>query len=129
MATKVKEVPEVAANGNGTEETAGNYIFGMAHKVLRAYIGAVALARDEVEEFVNKLVERGEVAEKDGRKLVEDIMEKGRKQVGLTDDDVSHRVEETLDRMSVPTKADINALGDKIAELAAKVDALKKTKV
>jgi poly(hydroxyalkanoate) granule-associated protein len=86
------------------------------------------LAQDEIEDFVHKLVERGEVAEKDARKLVKDVMEKSRKQVGMTDDDVSHRVEDALDRMNVPTKSDIEALGEKIAQLTKKVDELKKSK-
>ena len=46
----------------------------MSRKVLLAGVGAVALAQDEIEEFVNKLVERGEIAEKDGRKLIRDLI-------------------------------------------------------
>jgi poly(hydroxyalkanoate) granule-associated protein len=123
-------VVEVSTNGDGQEpKEEGNYWLNMTHKVLQAYIGAIALAQDEIEEFVHKLVERGEVAEKDARKLVKDVMEKSRKQVSMTEDDVSQRVEDALDRMGVPTKDDISALGDKIAELTKKVDELKKTKV
>jgi polyhydroxyalkanoate synthesis regulator phasin len=42
------------------------------------------------------------------------------------DDEFTKRVEQILDRMSVPTKADIEALGDKITTLSKKVDDLKK---
>lgn len=129
MPKAAEVVVEVSTNGNGEEpKEEGSYLLGMTHKVLQAYIGAIALAQDEIEDFVHKLVERGEVAEKDARKLVKDVMEKSRKQVRMTDDDVSHRVEDTLDRMNVPTKSDIEALGAKIAELTKKVDELKKTK-
>ena len=130
MPKAAEVVVEVSTNGDGAEEPKeeGSYLLGMTHKVLQAYIGAIALAQDEIEDFVHKLVERGEVAEKDARKLIKDVMEKSRKQVGMTDDDVSHRVEDTLDRMNVPTKSDIEALGEKIAELTKKVDELKKAK-
>jgi polyhydroxyalkanoate synthesis regulator phasin len=97
-----------------------NPLFEAARKVLLAYIGGWALAWDELEDFVNKLVERGEVAEKDARKLLREMAEK-RKRVGL-----ESQLEEVLDRMNVPTKADIEALGEKIAILARKVEELKK---
>jgi polyhydroxyalkanoate synthesis regulator phasin len=75
---------------------------------------------------VDRLVERGEIAEKDGRKLVREVMDRRKKDAEKAEDEVSKRVEEILDRMNVPTKADIEALGDKIAHLSKKVDELKK---
>lgn len=102
-------------------------LFDAARKVLLAGIGAVALAQDEIEEFVNRLVERGEIAEKDGRKLVREVMDRRKQEAEKAEDEVSKRVEEVLDRMNVPTKADIEALGEKISVLAKKVDDLKKS--
>ena len=122
MATKAK--PEVVEETNGKEERSP--LFEAARKVLLAGIGAVALAQEEIEEFVNKLVERGEIAEKDGRKLVREVMDKRKKDAEKAEDEMSKRVEEILDRMNVPTKADIEALGSKIAALTKKVDELKK---
>jgi len=95
-------------------------------KVLLAGIGAVALAQEELEDFVNKLVERGEIAEKDGKKLVHEVMDRRRKETEKAEDEFSKRVQVILDRMNVPTVADIDALGEKIAELTKKIDGLKK---
>jgi poly(hydroxyalkanoate) granule-associated protein len=123
MATKVKA--QAVEEINGKEEH--KPLLEAARKVLLAGIGAVALAQDEIEDFVNRLVERGEIAEKDGRKLVREVMDKRKKDAEKAEDEVSKRVEEILDRMSVPTKADIEALGDKIAQLTKKVEELKKS--
>jgi poly(hydroxyalkanoate) granule-associated protein len=95
-------------------------------KVLLASIGAVALAQEEIEDFVNKLVERGEIAEKDGRKLVIDIRERRKKTTEKAEDTLDQRVEELLGRLNVPTKADMDALSAKITLLTKKVDELKK---
>ena len=95
-------------------------------KVLLASIGAVALAQEEAEDFINKLVERGEIAEKDAKKLVREMMDKRKKQAQEAEGDLDERVQKLLDRMNVPTKADIKALGDKIAVLSQKVEDLKK---
>jgi poly(hydroxyalkanoate) granule-associated protein len=122
MGKEVKVVVEEPA-----EETEGIPFLSMARKVLLAGIGAVALTQEEVEKFVNKLVERGEIAEQDGKKLVRDVMEKRRKETKKAEDHLDKRIEEFLDRMNVPTKADIEALSAKITALTKKVDELKKS--
>lgn len=97
-----------------------------ARRVLLAGIGAVALAQEEVEDFVARLVERGEIAEKDGKKLVRDVMEKRKKEAKKAEGELDKRIEQILGRMNVPTKADIEALSAKITSLTKKVDELKK---
>ena len=52
---KVREVAE------DTKE-AGSSFVELLRKVTLAGVGAVAMSRDETEQFVNKLVERGELA-------------------------------------------------------------------
>lgn len=102
-------------------------MFEAARRLLLASMGAAALAQDEIEAFVDKLVERGEVAEQDGKRLVREVMDKRRRTTLHTESDLERRVEEMLNRMNVPTKADIEALGAKITALAKKVDELRKT--
>jgi polyhydroxyalkanoate synthesis regulator phasin len=109
------------------EEPERKALLEAARKVLLAGIGAVALAQEEIEDFVNKLIERGEIAEKDGRQLVRDVVEKRRKKTQEAEHELDKHIEELLDRMNVPTKADIADLSAKIATLTKKVDELKKT--
>jgi polyhydroxyalkanoate synthesis regulator phasin len=106
------------------EEEERSRFFQMARKVVLAGIGAVALAQDEVEDFVNRLAERGEIAEKDARKLMREVTEKRRKS---TEKEMDRRLDDLLERMNVPSKADIDALGHKISALTRKVDVLNKT--
>jgi len=121
MAKKVEIVVE-----EGSEDMERNPLLEATHKVLLASIGAVALAQEEIEAFVNKLVERGEIAEKDGKKLVRDVMDKRKKEAKKAEDELDKRVEDLLDRMNVPTKSDIEALSAKITALSKKMDELKK---
>jgi poly(hydroxyalkanoate) granule-associated protein len=125
MATKTKKkevVEEVPTNG---KEDINPFVEAV-HKVLLASIGAVALAQEEIEDFVNKLVERGELAEKDGRKIVHEVVERRKKDTEKAEDQLTKRVEDILGRMNVPSKSDIDALGEKVATLTQKVDELKK---
>lgn len=120
MAKKVEVVVEEPMG----EEESSRFVEA-TRKVLLAGIGAVALAQEEIESFVNKLVERGEIAEKDGKKLVRDVMERRKKETQKAEDQLEKRMEDLLDRMNVPTKSDIEALSAKITALTKKVDELK----
>jgi polyhydroxyalkanoate synthesis regulator phasin len=100
-----------------------NKLYELARKVALAAVGAAALAQDELEDFINRLVERGEIAEKDARKLIREVSEKRRKRV---ETELDKRIETLLDHMDVPSKADIDQLGTKIEALTHKVAELKK---
>jgi polyhydroxyalkanoate synthesis regulator phasin len=123
MATKVQK-EEATKKPEPKEEQ--NPLLEVARKVLLAGIGAVALTQEEIEKFVNKLVERGEIAEKDGKKLVHEMADKRKKHAEKAEDEMNKRIETVLDRMSVPSKADIEMLSQKITELSKKIDELKK---
>ena len=96
-------------------------------RVLLASVGVVALTVEEMGDLVDKLVERGEIAEQEGKKLVSEIKEKRQKKTGETEDVASTRMHEMMDKMDIPTKSDIDALGAKITTLSKKVDEIKKT--
>ncbi len=112
------------------EEKEPNPFVETTRKVLLAGVGAMALAQDEAESFVNRLVERGEIAEKEGRQLIQDMMEKRKKKaesaVEDTEKELDTRVERVLQRMNIPTRNDVNAISRQITALSKKVDELKK---
>jgi poly(hydroxyalkanoate) granule-associated protein len=121
MAKKVEVVVEEAP-----EEMERGALYEMTRKVVLASIGAVALAQEELEQFINKLVERGEIAEKDGKKLVSEAMDRRKKETKKAESEIDKRMEELLARMNVPSKSDIDALSAKVTALTKKVDELKK---
>jgi polyhydroxyalkanoate synthesis regulator phasin len=94
----------------------------LIRKVMLAGIGAAALAQEEAEAFIQKLIEKGELAEKDGRVLMKDLREKRRQKAG---EELDKRISCLIDRMNIPTKSDFEDLSEKIAEIARKVDGLK----
>lgn len=98
----------------------------MARKVLLAGVGAVALAQEEAEAFVKKLIERGEIAEKDGEKLLHEMRERRREVAARAEEELTRRLEKVLTKMNVPTRADIETLSERIAALSRKIDELKK---
>ena len=124
MAAKSEpEVGEVVEEEVVVEEPG---ILESLRRVLLASVGVVALTIEEVRELVDKLVERGEIAEQEGKKLVIEIKEKRKKKTDEAEVVASSRMREMMDKMDIPTKSDIEDLSAKIATLSKKVDELKK---
>lgn len=122
MAEKIKVEEEVL------EETNNPFLEGI-RRALLAGVGAVSIAQDEAEKFVQKLIEKGEIAEKDGRSLLTELAEKRKQRAQESSkrvsDELEKRMESLLNRMNIPTKSDIEQLSKKVAELTKKIDALK----
>jgi polyhydroxyalkanoate synthesis regulator phasin len=97
--------------------------YDMSRKVLLAAIGAAVIAQDEIDNFVGKLVERGEMAEKDARKLVQELIERREKL-----DKERREARQHVRPSGAATKADIEALTARIAELNKKIEELKQQK-
>lgn len=113
-----------------TEEVAEstNTFLGGLRRVLMAGVGAVALTQEQIEDFVNKLVERGEIADGDARKLIADVGDKRKRilhdQRKKAEDELDKRIEMILSYMNIPSKGEIDSLSRKIADLSQKVDEL-----
>jgi len=103
-------------------------MYEASRRILLAAIGAVAYAQDEVEDFIDRLVERGEIAEKDGVQLVKEMLEKRSEKRSSIEAEVNKRIQQTMEQLNVPTKKDIEELSAKIAALTKKVEEMKKAK-
>ena len=120
---KVQEVEEPASGSNGS------LVEGL-RRLLLASVGAVAMTFDEAEGFVNKLVERGELAQKDAEKLLKEVQTRfreSRPQAQKVGERVEQGMEDFLNRLNIPSKRDIDELSAKIAQLSARVDELRKS--
>lgn len=88
--------------------------------ILLAGIGAFSLAQEEINNFLDRLVERGEMAEADARKLVREVADRREK----LEKERRAQVYET--RQPAPaTRADIEALNARIAELTRQIEELR----
>lgn len=133
MMSPIKATAQKAADSvNGQ-----NPVIKALRSVMLAAIGAVALSKEEIEAIVNRLIEKGEIAESDGRELVSELMERRRKEVEeavgetkmkaeKTEGILDLRIESVLNRMNIPSKGDVESLSRKIGTLSQKVDDLNK---
>ncbi len=129
----VRQIDEGAAMPNPSVQ-----VFEVLRKLMLAGVGAMALSRDEAEQFVNRLVERGELAQKDAQKLIDESVDRFRQTaqpqtenltagVSNLGNQVETSLEQFLNRLNIPSKRDIDELSAKIAQLAARVEELRRT--
>jgi poly(hydroxyalkanoate) granule-associated protein len=108
-------------------DSSNSFLSGL-RRVLMAGIGAVVLTQEQIEDFVGKLVERGEIADGDARKLISDVVERRKRIVHdgtkRAEEELDRRIEGFLSRLNIPSKSEIDSLSDKIADLNRKVDQL-----
>jgi polyhydroxyalkanoate synthesis regulator phasin len=88
-------------------------------KMLLIGIGTAMLAQEEGEAFVKKLRDRGEKAEARGRKRIREVHDQRRQKAEKV---LEKRIDQVLQHMDIPTKADYLDLSEKISELSKKLD-------
>lgn len=137
-AEKVQEIPGMKKAAEMMQEMPGvkkvqevdvlTPIKNTARTIVLAGLGAVALGKEEIETVLERLIEKGEVAEKDGRKMVNDLFERRKKDVteaeGKVESMFDKRFEGILNRINMPSKGDIDSLNRKVGSLARKVEDL-----
>ena len=111
-----------AANDNGS-------LLDGLRRILMAGIGVAVLAQEEIEDFVSRLVDRGEIAENDGHTLISDVLDRRMQEIQnntrKVSDGVDRGVESIFNLLNVPSRSEILALSQQIDELSKKVDALR----
>lgn len=124
----VSEIMEENSGSGAESRESGNLMLASLQRILLAGVGVVVLAQEEIEEFVRRLVDRGDIAEDEGRALVDDVMEQRdqrlqnlRAGVGET---IDRGTGEVYKRLNIPTRSEIGRLSEQIEALSKKVDEL-----
>lgn len=84
--------------------------------------------QEKVNEFINELVKKGELSELQGAKLVKEWTEKADKSTEQFSKSISDIITKTMEKMTLPTKEDIEKLNRKIQALSVRVKKLEGTK-
>ncbi len=86
-------------------------------KMMMFGVGLAAMTREKTEEFVKELVKKGEMSEKEGKQLVNDLMEKSKKMTRDLEMKTEEMVSATLKRLNIPTRKELDELRERIEKL------------
>lgn len=115
MPTTLARVKELGAEERGR-------FAKLSRKLMLATVGAVGIAQDEMEAYAKRLVDRGELSEKQARKMLDEVAEKRSKAAKHAEVNMEHQIEKVLHRANLPSKHDIELLSAKISTLTHKVE-------
>jgi len=66
---------------------------------------------------VKEIVKRGDITEKEGKELVDDLIEKSKKAKRDLGERIENAVQETLQRLKIPSRREVDELKSRIEQL------------
>lgn len=79
--------------------------------------GLAAMTAEKIEEAVKEIVSRGHITEKEGKDLIADLIEKSKKAKRELGERVENMVQDSLQRLKIPTRKEVEELKAKIEEI------------
>jgi len=95
-------------------------VIDLMKKTLLTGIGFACMTREKIEQFAKTLAEQGEVSEKEGKKLVDELLQKHDEAKEDLETRVKSIVTGLMEKMNLATKADISRLEKLIKESETK---------
>ncbi len=100
----------------------------ITRKLLLASLGVIELTRETMESIIRELIKKGEVSREEGRGLIEEILRKGEEGKKNLEDKLETKIVKTMEKLNIPTKKEIQELGEKIETLTEKIEGIAKSK-
>jgi polyhydroxyalkanoate synthesis regulator phasin len=113
---------------NETEKTDEYPIYHMMHKMMLAGFGVLSILHEEFGQHIDKLVERGEIAEKNREEMLKKMKDRREMFLKNRKEFTNKHFAEAMEQFNVPNKTDIDGINQKIADLEKKIDDINKAK-
>jgi len=92
-------------------------MFEFIKKAIFIGAGLASMTADKIEETVNEIVKKGDLTEKQGRELIQELKERSTKVRKELSEKIEKVVTETLQKLNIPTRKEIEELKTRIEQL------------
>ena len=92
-------------------------MFDFIKKTIFFGAGLASMTAEKVEDAVGEIVKKGELTEKQGRELVQDLLERSAKARKELTERVEKIIQDTLQRLKIPTRKEVDELKARIEQL------------
>ncbi|MCK5509194.1 MAG: hypothetical protein KAI50_11835 [Desulfobacterales bacterium] len=92
-------------------------MFDIIKKVMLTGVGLAAMTKDKVEELAGDLAKKGKLSEKEGKKLVDDLLKKSEKAKDDLEKDIERVVKNTMKKMNLAGAEDLSNLTKQVKKL------------
>lgn len=93
-------------------------MFDLVKKGVFAGIGVGLMTKEKVEELARKLAGEAKLSEAEGRRLAEELLSQSKEAKTSLEEMLEKRVEVVLNKIGIPTHADLRRLEEKVDKLA-----------
>jgi len=102
---------------------------GLAHLrgSLQSSLQALKTLEEDLDQRIEALAQRGEISLSEAQELREEMAARAQERQAEAEERILEEIEGSLARLGVPTKRDVAALHDRLAEIETKVDSLLST--
>jgi polyhydroxyalkanoate synthesis regulator protein len=91
---------------------------------LHSSLEALKTLEDDLDQRIDTLANRGEISLAEAQELREEMIARGRERQADREERILKELEDSLERLGVPDRQDVEALSQRLAEIEAKVDSL-----
>lgn len=95
---------------------------GLLEKSLVLGLGTFSLTKEKAEKFLRDLEERGEVTAAEGKKLLNELMEKGEQERIALQETIQNSVREVMKNLGYIRKEEYTTLEERVKELEARLN-------
>ena len=95
-------------------------MFDFIKKTMLTGVGLAAMTRDKIEELAKELTEKGEMTEKEGKELVDELLIKSEKAKRELEAKMESIVKNVLGKLNLATKEDIDEIEERLKRLEGK---------
>ncbi|HCX73030.1 MAG TPA: hypothetical protein DHM37_04860 [Candidatus Cloacimonas sp.] len=92
-------------------------MFDLLKKTMLTGIGIASMTKEKIEELGKKISEENKLTEKEGKRMVDDLLKQSEKAKEDLENQVQKLVKNALGKLDIPTREDLNRLEKRIKEL------------
>ncbi len=97
-------------------------VASLAKDLWLATLGAFSLAEEEVNRFVKRLVDRGSLSQEEGKKMIDELKTKVKKNRLDFGKMMEESVSKALEKLNIPSKEEVHELTRKVEALTKKIE-------
>jgi polyhydroxyalkanoate synthesis regulator phasin len=92
-------------------------MFDLLKKTMLTGIGIASMTKEKIEELGKKISEENKLTEKEGKRMVDDLLKQSEKAKEDLENQVQKLVKNALEKLDIPAREDLNRLEKRIKEL------------
>lgn len=103
-------------------------ISDLLRRIVLASVGAAAVGKDELDEFIRRAREKGDLTTADAQKLKDKLTDSFKRVPGGWEDAIDSSIRAALRRLNIPDRAEIERLQATIDRLTRKIETLQRAR-